>query len=157
MDIFTKIQRGKRLVREKQISGTIPYVSSTAMNNGIDNFIKYDKKNMRKYCDCISIANSGSVGNTFYQSSDYIASDHVTNLKNNNFSKFIYLFIATITNRLSKKYNFNREISDTRISREKIIFPVNNDYKPDYKYMEEHIKKIMLQKYNKYLEYVKDE
>ncbi len=139
------------------MSGNIPYVSSTAMNNGIDNFIKYKEKNMRKYCNCMSIANSGSVGNTFYQPSDYIASDHVTNLQNNDFNKFIYLFIATMTNRLSKKYNFNREISDTRISREKIILPINNDCKLDYKYMEKYIKDIMFQKYNNYLEYIKNE
>ena len=38
-DIFTKIQRGKRLTKGDQIEGGIPYVSSTSINNGVDNFI----------------------------------------------------------------------------------------------------------------------
>lgn len=37
-----------------------------------------------------------------------------------------------MTNRWSQKYNFNREINDLRISREKISLPVNNNGEPDY-------------------------
>lgn len=38
-DIFSTIQRGKRLTKSNQKSGNIPYISSTSMNNGVDNFI----------------------------------------------------------------------------------------------------------------------
>ena len=91
VDIFHTIQRGKRLTRENQQDGNIPYVSSTAMNNGVDNFIQYNPSTMRKYNNCLSIANSGSVGSSFYEPFEYIASDHVTHLKNNSFSQNIYL------------------------------------------------------------------
>ncbi len=152
-DIFTDIQRGKRLVKEKQKSGKMPYVSSTAMNNGIDNFIQYDILKMRKYKNCLSMANSGSVGSTFYEPFSFVASDHVTHLKNDDFSQNIYLFIATLGNRLSQKYNFNREINDTRISREKLMLPVDDKGNPDYEYMEHYTQNKMLTKYNDYLQY----
>ena len=54
-DIFPKIQRGKRLVRENQISGTIPYVSSSALNNGVDNFIQVNISSMRQFENCIIV------------------------------------------------------------------------------------------------------
>ena len=38
--IFQKIQRGKRLKNADHISGIIPYVSSTANNNGVDDYIE---------------------------------------------------------------------------------------------------------------------
>ena len=153
VDIFPSIQRGKRLIKDKQVSGNVPYVSSTAMNNGVDNFIQYDSSKMRKYQNCLSVANSGSVGASFYEPFEYVASDHVTHLKNDNFNKNIYLFIAAMTNRWSQKYNFNREINDPRISREKILLPVNNNDEPDYTYMEQYVNNILMQKYNDYLEY----
>ncbi len=155
VDIFPSIQRGKRLIKDNQISGNVPYVSSTAMNNGVDNFIQYDSKKMRKFKNCLSVANSGSVGSSFYEPFEYIASDHVTHLKNDKFNQYIYFFIATMTNRWSQKYNFNREINDPRISREKILLPVNTNDEPDYIYMEKYIKNIFYKKYSDYLEYVK--
>ncbi len=123
------------------------------MNNGVDNFIQCDTSKMRKYGNCLSIANSGSVGSSFYEPFEYVASDHVTQLKNDKFNKNIYLFLATMTSRLSQKYNFNREINDTRISREKILLPVNDNDEPDYVYMDRYMENIMLDKYEEYLKY----
>jgi len=148
VDIFETIQRGKRLTRFNQVGGITPYVSSSAHNNGVDNFIS--NSNVRSFSNCITIANSGSVGASFYHPYTYVASDHVTNLKNNKLNQFNYLFIATMTSRLSSKYNFNREINDKRISKERIILPINDKNEPDYFYMEQYIKNTIVQKYNKY-------
>ncbi len=151
-DLFCIIQRGKRLVREHQQAGTMPYVSSTAMNNGIDGFISTERTT-REFSNCLTIANSGSVGSSFYQPSKFIASDHITHLKNDSYTMYVYLFIATMTKRMSEKYNFNREINDYRISREKILLPTTDKGSPDYAYMTEYAKAIMFGKYKKYLEY----
>lgn len=56
-------------------------------------------------------------------------------------------------NRLSEKYNFNREINDDRISTEVIILPTTPAGEPDYLYMENYIKDIMLKKYTEYFEF----
>lgn len=152
-DIFSKIQRGKRLTTSNQKEGSKPYVSSTALNNGIDNFIS-NQGSVRVFSNCLSIANSGSVGASFYHPYEFVASDHITHLKKEDMSKFVYLFISTLTNGLSKKYNFNREINDKRISREKILLPVNDQEKPDFEYMEQYMKNMMLQKTTQYLKYI---
>jgi len=150
VDIFKYIKRGKRLTKKNQKSGDIPYVSSSSLNNGVDNFI-CNEKGVRKFNNCLSVANSGSVGCCFYEPFEYVASDHVTCLKNENMNKYIYLFLSALISRLKEKYNFNREINDSRILREKVLLPVNKVGDPDYKYMEQYIKNIEYQKINRYL------
>ncbi len=151
-EIFDTIQRGKRLVKERQKTGKIPYVSSTALNNGVDNFIGNDV-GIRKFNNCLSLANSGSVGSCFYEPFTFIASDHITHLKGN-YSKYQYLFMACMLNRLAEKYNFNREINDLRIQKEKIFLPINLKGEPDYKYMEDYMKYLEQQKIISYLDYI---
>ena len=150
--IFPYIQRGKRLKKGDHKVGNIPYVSSTMMNNGVDNFI--NNKEGKRFCNCITIANSGSVGASFYHQYEFIGSDHITTLKNEKFNKYIYLFLTTIVSRISDKYSFNREINDFRISNEKVLLPVNEDGNPDYAYMEQYIKNIMYNQYKRYLDFL---
>ena len=151
-DLFDTIQRGKRLTKENQKDGSIPYVSSSAQNNGVDNYIS-NTMGVRFFENCLSLANSGSVGSCFYEPFKFVASDHITHLKNLKNTKYSYLFTATLLNRLSQKYNFNREINDKRISNEIIILPITSDGKPDYIYMEQYTKNLMLRKYCEYLDY----
>ena len=153
-DIFETIQRGKRLIRDNQESGSIPYISSSALNNGVDNFIRNTNK-VRKFKKCLSLANSGSVGSCFYEPFEFIASDHVTHLKNTEYDEYTYIFLATMLNRLSEKYNFNREINDERIRREKILLPLNEKKEIDFNYMKQYVKNEMIKKYQTYLNYVK--
>lgn len=153
-DIFETVQRGKRLTKANQIPGQKPYVSSTAANNGVDNFIG-NFEGVRIYSNCLTIANSGSVGASFYHPYEFVASDHVTHLKNSKFSSFIYLFIATQANKLSEKYNFNREINDSRIARDKIMLPVTDTGCPDYQYMEQYMMNLEYLKRAQYSVYLK--
>jgi hypothetical protein len=138
-DIFTDIQRGKRLKTADHIQGNIPYVSSSAVNNGVDALIGNTAK-IRKFADCLTLANSGSVGKTFYHKYEFIASDHVTALKSDRLNEYSYLFVATIVQRLENKYSFNREINDMRINKEKIVLPIDEFDKPDYAFMEQYVK-----------------
>ena len=99
------------------------------------------------------MANSGSVGSSFYEPFEFVASDHITHLKNKEFNKYHYLFLATMTSRLSQKYNFNREINDKRISREIILLPLNDEGVPDYEYMEQYSKNLLCKKLQNYIGY----
>lgn len=152
-DIFSRIQRGKRLKTEDHIKGCIPYVSSTAMCNGVDSFIG-NEKGVRVFSDCLTLANSGSVGATFYHPYSFVASDHVTELNKNGLTKYTYLFIATIVSRIASKYSFNREVNDKRIQKERILLPITKKGDPDYAYMEEYMRekeRLIFGRYKKYL------
>lgn len=152
-DIFSKIQRGKRLKNADHIPGKIPYVSSTANNNGVDDYVEISH-GARVFKNCISLANSGSVGTAFYEPFSFVASDHITSLKMENGSKFVYLFLVAIIEKQSSNFNFNREINDSRIKKMQVMLPVNDSGKPDYAYMEQYAKNMMLRKYRQYLAYL---
>ena len=111
----------------------------------------------RVFSDCLSLANSGSVGSTFYEPFDYVASDHVTHLKHDGFNKWVYLFLVAVVEKQGVNFNFNREINDTRINKMQIMLPVADNGKPDYNYMEQYAKNLMLRKYNQYLAYARHE
>lgn len=152
--IFDKISRGKRLKKADHISGNIPYVSSTASQNGTDGSCG-NSIGVRMFENCLTLANSGSVGACFYHPYRFIASDHVTALKRNNTCVDCYLSLSALISRLGEKYNFNREINDIRISRERIMLPVSNDGSPDYRYMAEYTqqkREAMLSRYRAYVE-----
>ena len=152
-ELFPIIQRGKRLKSEKHIPGKMPYVSSSALNNGVDAFIS-NTDGVRIFGQCISLANSGSVGSSFYEPFSFVASDHITHLKNPEFNKYHYLFIASILNRLSQKYNFNREINDNRISREKIMLPIDDAGNIDLNFMEKFVQEREEQLIQKYIKLI---
>lgn len=152
-DIFKEIKRGKRLTKSNQIDGNIPYVSSTGINNGVDNFIGNDEK-VRKYANNLSLANSGSVGSCFYHKYEYIASDHITALTSNYADEYVYKFMSTIISRLEEKYSFNREINDKRISREKLFLPIDKNDEPHWKYMSNFIKKLEKENIEKTLNHI---
>lgn len=139
--VFTEIKRGKRLKKADHVEGSKPYVSSTSFNNGVDGFIG-NKSGVRIFEDCLTLANSGSVGFSFYHQYDFIASDHVTKLKREGLDKYAYLFMVPIINRLSEKYSFNREINDDRIKREKLILPVTENGEIDFNFMSKFMMSI---------------
>ncbi len=138
-ELFDSIQRGKRLKRADQQQGTIPYVSSSALNNGVDGFIcKAD--GCRVFYDCISLANSGSVGSAFYEPFEFVASDHVTHLKRKGLKKEHYLFLVATLSKQASNFNFNREINDQRIQGMQVMLPVDTLGNPDWQFMEDYIR-----------------
>lgn len=152
-DVFPSIQRGKRLKKDDQYKGLAPYISSTALNNGVDNFIE-NTTGVRRFENCLTIANSGSVGSTFFHPYEFVASDHVTHLRNDKLNEFSYLFVSTVLQRLSGKYNFSREINDDRINREKILLPITTSGKIDYKFMEQYARTLYIKKIKEYFEHL---
>lgn len=140
-EVFTEIQRGKRLKKADHKDGQTPYVSSTSLNNGIDGFIGNDGS-VRRFNNCLTLANSGSVGCAFYHQYTFVASDHVTKLKRDGLDKYAYLFMIPIINRLSEKYSFNREINDERIKREKLLLPATDKGEIDFAFMSAFMKEV---------------
>lgn len=137
--VFPKIGRGKRLKKDDHTAGKTPYISSTAQNNGVDGFVG-NNTGVRIYEDCLTVANSGSVGTAFYQPFTFVASDHVTALKNPDFDEYTYKFLATLVSRLQEKYSFNREINDKRVKRERILLPVDASGAPDWHFMSDYMR-----------------
>ncbi len=145
---FNKVfdfKRGKRLTTLDQSDGNIAYISSTKTNNGIDNYIS-PPDNMTVYNNVMTINNSGSVGYVFFHTYDFVCSDHCTviSIKDKSIllNNYIAIFLKPIIESVKPKYNFAREISDSRLTKEKISLPVDKKGNPDWLYMENYIKTL---------------
>ena len=152
-EIFETIQRGKRLKNADHVPGNVPYVSSTANNNGVDDYIEA-MPGTRVFSNCISLANSGSVGSAFYEPFAFVASDHVTHLKRRGASKLLYLFLTSVLEKQKSNFNFNREINDPRIRKMQVMLPIDGTGEPDFAYMEQYAMNVMLAKYKQYLAFL---
>lgn len=137
--------RGTRLIEEKQVPGEVAYISSTKKNNGISSYIS-PPDNMVIYENQMTLSNSGSVGYLFFHEYPFVASDHVTviGLKDQTvmLNKEIALYLKPILESMKYKYNFGREISDSRLGKEKVLLPVNDDDTPDWDYMVKTIRQL---------------
>ncbi len=49
------------------------------------------------------------------------------------------------------KYPYGYKFNGTRMNRQKIMLPVNNQNEPDYGYMENYMKQLEYKKLNEYL------
>ena len=140
-----KFNRGRRLTKLDQKEGDIAYISSTKINNGIDNYIS-PPEYMTVYNNSLTINNSGSVGYMFYHNYDFVCSDHCTviSILDNNvdLNLFLAIYLKPIIESLRPKYNFAREISDARLNKEKISLPTNEKGEPDWQFMEDYIKTL---------------
>ena len=64
------------------------------------------------------------------------------------------LFIIPLLKKQLQKLNWGGNGATLgRLERMKIMLPINTEGDPDYKYMEQYIKNIMIKKYKAYLEY----
>ena len=142
-DIFTR-KRGTRLIEADQIPGDVAYISSSKQNNGLSAYIT-PPEFMTIYRNKLTLANSGSVGSCFFHDYEFVASDHVTviGIKDTTIELDIgvALFLKPIFESMKYKYNFGREISDMRLSKEKIKLPTRDGNVPDWEYMKDSSRK----------------
>nr|WP_281267887.1 restriction endonuclease subunit S [Helicobacter valdiviensis] len=136
-------KRGKRYKKSDHVSGDIAYISSSASNNGVDNFVS-PPPYMTIYQNKLTLANSGSVGACFYHSYQFVASDHcmVIWLKERELSKEIALFLIPIFEKLKNKHDFGREINDERLRAESFLLPIDSKGNLDFDFMEHTIKAV---------------
>lgn len=133
-----EIQKGKRLTKEDMEEGFDNYLGAIDNNNGIRQKINAEylwKPN------CISVNYNGSVGEAFYQSEPFWASDDVNILypKGWELNKYIGLFIATVIKAERPKYNYGRKWKKEVMKKSVIKLPTKNG-EPDWQYMENYIK-----------------
>lgn len=150
-DIF-EISMGNKFDKNKmkQLNPKINFVGRGSVNNGVvyEVDIVYDKNDNiivpYKKGD-ITIAMGGSVGASFIQEKDFYTSQNVCVLHtdNNNISYYVKQFIITTITASCHNYKAFVDELNRHIRKDFIIkLPITSDGEPDYKYMEEYMKKI---------------
>ena len=151
-DIF-EIKSGVRLTSSSMNPGNRPFIGASDSNNGITNFVSNTNKSLDK--NVLGVNYNGSVVENFYHSYECIFSDDVKrfHLKKWNNNKFSLLFMKTLILQQKTKFLYAYKFNEKRMKSQNIILPTTPSGEPDYLYMENYIKEIMLRKYNEYLEF----
>lgn len=144
------ISSGKDIYEKERIDGNMPYITSTSSNNGIKYFIS--NSNHTIDTNAISVNRNGSVGYAFYHKYEALYSNDCRKLKlKKHNTPYTSLFITNQIMQQKEKYNYGYKMGTLRLQKQFIMLPVNNLGEPDYEYMEQYIKNIILKKYNDYL------
>ena len=152
-DIFSfKLAKGDN--QPKNMSqGRFPVVSAGETNNGVTAFVSNPDEGSTFQSGTITV---DMFGKAFWHGYDYCAVSHgrvnILDLNTpNDSSQFISICIDKGT---ISKYSYNQMCSQKRLTSQKVMLPVDDDGKPDYAYMEQYTKNMMLRKYKQYLTFL---
>ena len=152
------IKKGKRFTSADQEDGNNNYIGAIDSNNGVANHI--GQKPIHS-ANTISLSYNGSVGEAFYQSEPYWATDDVNALYSyyDDFNKYIGLFMVAVIRQEKYKFSYGRKWTLDNMNKTKINLPIqhNDDgtpfidvnkkysddgYVPDWKFMEYYMKSL---------------
>lgn len=152
-DIFTT-GAGKRLETRNKVEGMRPFIGATDNGNGVTGFVGND--NASKDSNVLGVNYNGAPCIAFYHPYECIFTDDVKrlHLKNQEDNKFVLLFFTSIFAMQRVKYSYGYKFKEKRMHRQKLMLPVTDAGRPDYEYMEQYIKNMMLHKYEQYLAFI---
>jgi len=147
------IKSGKRLTKRDMKMGNRPFIGASSINNGITNFVSNINSTLDK--NVLGVNYNGSVGECFYHKYDCIFSDDVKrfHLKYESDNQKLFLFMKTLILFQKVIFTYGYKFNENRMLQQKIMLPITSDEKPDYAYMEQYTKNLMLRKYCEYLDY----
>lgn len=139
-NLFNQIKQGRRLKKEDQQIGSVPFVMSGVTNTGVVRYIS----------NPIAIFPSNSItidifGNTFYRSYEYGAGDDTGVYWNDaiHYSKEHMLFFATsIGQSLKGQYSYGHKLRSSQSYNLLAFLPVTEHNHPDYVLMETFIRAV---------------
>jgi type I restriction-modification system DNA methylase subunit len=139
-EIFTLVRGQWNKQKISHLSGKTPLVTSTSRDNGIDCFTADDPTVLS--VPCLTVANNGSVGETFIQDKPFNATADVTVLvPHKALSENALLFIASIVKMEKHKFHYGFKWNIGRMKESSIKLPVKNGLL-DVEFMEKFIDDI---------------
>ncbi len=139
-DLFTLIPgKGKGANHLTSVTNGVSYLGATNRNNGVLNFVE-PQKDMIQQGNCIAFIRNGegSMGYSVYKTEPFIATADITVGYAPFLNLYTGLFITTVADKVRGKYNFNYKRSDTRLKKELLQLPIDENGQPDWAYMEQY-------------------
>jgi hypothetical protein len=136
------LQSGKGPLSKDAIEnkGDTPFVSSTAQNNGVTCYTCYEATHKG---NVITINKNGSVGEAFYQKSDFCAtSDVVVAVPKFTLNPHLAMFVICLIKKEKYRFNYGRKWNLDRMNSSTIKLPTTPDGSPDWLFMENYIKSL---------------
>lgn len=134
----------------------VPYITRSDIANGMHMFISEEQrpKYSKDAGNCITIGLDTQT--VFYQPHSFYTGQNIQVLNYDGMTKYSALFIASMLKVQMKKFNWGGNGATLgRLSRTKVMLPVNHKGEPDYDFMERYIKERELMKRVDYIEFAK--
>ena len=132
----------------------IPYVTRTSFNNGLYSIVCNDNYKLNP---SNSISFGAENAEYFFQPSCYITGNKMYYYFNNEYNRYIALFMVQCLNKAIYNcgFGYGMGLTGTRSDTRKIMLPVNENKEPDYAFMEAYIKEQEQKKIQEYVAYAK--
>lgn len=153
---FFDIKRGNQNNMSECLDGDIPLVSAKKVDNGYKAFISDNRKEMFEE-NILTLNNDGDggVGIAYFQPYHMALDTHVTALiPKISIDKYSLLFLARIITNQRDKFSHGYSINNSRLQKQKVLIPIDENRKPHWDYMSQFMKKIEAENLSKVLEYI---
>lgn len=120
---------------------TVPYVTSSARNNGVTDH----RELVATYpAGTLTVACDGSIGSAFWQSRSYAASSHVCVLtpREKGITETSALFVCALIRQEAFRYSFGRAWQLSAMRSTELRLPVTGEGKPDWELMVGYIRSL---------------
>lgn len=133
----------------------IPYVTRTDANNGIARFVS--DKNLSYGSDNAGYITVGLDTQTaFWQPHLFVTGQNIQVITGHQLNAWIAQFLIPLfKSQMKTKFNWGGNGATLgRMKRLELMLPVDDNGEPDYAYMEQYAKNMMLRKYEQYLAFI---
>ena len=161
VDLFSSIipGKGKGLNHLKKVCADgVNYIGATNRNNGVLCYVEEDtySRPMILEGNCIGFIKNGdgSAGFAIYKAEQFISTSDVLYGYADWLNKFTGLFFVVAQDMIEHKYSHGYKRNKEHLAGDKVMLPVTDSSEPDYEYMEQYAKNMMLRKYRQYLAYL---
>lgn len=142
--------------KDNYLPGDVPFIASGSINNGVMKLCEpLEDEQLDDGC-CITV--SPVDGSTFFQPMNFLgrggAGSSILMLRCEGLNLYRGQFMARTIQQTCSKYTYGHMGNKDSIKRERIMLPVTDSGEPDYEYMEQYSKNMMLRKYQQYLTFL---
>lgn len=136
----------------------VNYIGATNRNNGVLCYIEENNYSKPMVLDgnCIGFIKNGdgSAGFAIYKAERFVSTSDVLYGYADWLNKYTGLFFIVAQDMIEKKYSHGYKRNKEHLAGDKIMLPITDSGEPDYAYMEQYAKNMMLRKYRQYLAFL---
>lgn len=134
---------------------TVPYVTRSDGSNGIARFVSaenYDFGSDDGGCITVGL----DTQTAFYQPHKFVTGQNIQVITGESLNEYVAQFMVPILRQqMTAKFNWGGNGATLgRMRRLTVMLPVTDFGEPDYEYMEQYVKNMMLRKYRQYLTFL---
>ena len=143
------VRSGKDIYEKERMMGRTPYVTSTALQNGIGYFVGNNNDTLTE--NCLSVNRNGSVGYAFFHPYKALFGNDTRRLIPYNNNRYSGFYMACVSTHQKEKYGYGLKMGTDRLKKQHIVLPVEDNNLPNYSYMSHYMEELEYKLLSQYI------